>query len=143
MRLGARPKQVFIDGIELDFKASWTKTVKELKKEQMQTTSNEDERHYLPPFSENTMHLEDHGLDNPESFVNACNQDVSSFVLRNISEIFMNETYSLTAQNEGLYVVVKDGQISCIGTECDRDHIDWPSSSPVFNMGGATIIPVK
>lgn len=135
LRLGARPKQVIIDGIELDFQASWTKTVTE------QSTAEED-KHYLPPISQKTMHLEDHGLDNPVSFEDACNQEVSSFVLRNVSEIFMNSTYSLTAQEEGLYVIVKDGEITCLGAECDRDHIDWPSSSPVFEMGGATLIPV-
>lgn len=136
LRLGARPTHVFIDGAELDFKSSWTKSVVEpssLKKE---------DHHELPPFSENTMRLEDHGLDNPSSFQDACHQGVDSFVLRNISQIYMNATTTLYAQeNQGLYMVVHQGQISCLGLACDRDRIDWPVSSPVFNMGGAVVLP--
>jgi hypothetical protein len=153
LRLGARPKHVIIDGAELDFQKSWTKSVTEqdlvLKKvmeaEMTKEFDTDEERHYLPPFSENSMHLEDHGLDNPNSFHDACSQGVDSFVLRNISQIYMNSSNTLDANalGQGLYMVVKGGQVSCIGTDCDRDHIEWPISSPVFEMGGAVIIPVS
>lgn len=153
LRLGARPKHVFIDGAEMDFKKSWTKTITEQelaleKLMQAETTKDfdtEEERHYLPPFSENTMRLEDHGLDNPSSFHEACEEGVDSFVLRNISQIYLNASTTLDAKEEGqsLYIVVKQGLVACIGTDCDRDHIEWPVSSPVFEMGGSVIIPVS
>lgn len=155
LRLGARPRHVIIDGAEMDFKKSWTSTVtdqdlvleKIMQAESMKQLDTEEERHYLPPFSENTMHLEDHGLDNPSSFQDACAQGVDSFVLRNISQIYMNASDALDASmlGQGLYMIVKEGEITCIGAaeECDRDHVSWPVSSPVFEMGGAVIIPVS
>jgi hypothetical protein len=151
LRLGARPKHVIIDGAEMDFKTSWTKTVTEQEallqneEEEEVIVSSEQERHYLPPFSQNTMHLEDHGLDNPASFRDACSSDVNSFVLRNISQIYLNAKETLNAKELGqsLYVIVKEGTIACIGMDCDRDHVEWPVSSPVFEMGGAVIIPVR
>ncbi|CAO3651530.1 unnamed protein product [Mucor fragilis] len=151
LRLGARPKHVIIDGEQLDFKKSWGKSVTEqdtvlkqvMAAEVTKEASTEEERHYLPPFSPNSMHLEDHGLDNPESFNDACASGVDSFVLRNISEIYMNASQTLSASElgQGLYIVVKEGQVSCIGIDCSRDHVEWPNSSPVFEMGGAVIIP--
>ncbi|KAI9252557.1 hypothetical protein EDC94DRAFT_620964 [Helicostylum pulchrum] len=151
LRLGARPKHVIIDGAQLNFDVSWTKTVTEqdlvlkqlMKAETTKEFEHEKDRHYLPPFSENTMHLEDHGLDNPGSFRDACSSDVGSFVLRNITQIYMNSSDTMDAKvyGQGLYMVVKDGQISCLGVECDRDHIEWPVSSPIFEMGGAVVIP--
>lgn len=153
LRLGARPKHVIIDGAQLNFDVSWTKTVTEqdlvlkqlMKAETTKEFEHEKDRHYLPPFSENTMHLEDHGLDNPGSFRDACSSDVGSFVLRNITQIYMNSSDTMDAKvyGQGLYMVVKDGQISCLGVECDRDHIEWPVSSPIFEMGGAVVIPVR
>lgn len=153
LRLGARPKHVIIDGEQLDFKKSWGKSVTEqdtvlkqvMAAEVTKEASTEEERHYLPPFSPNSMHLEDHGLDNPESFNDACASGVDSFVLRNISEIYMNASQTLSASElgQGLYIVVKEGQVSCIGIDCSRDHVEWPNSSPVFEMGGAVIIPVS
>jgi hypothetical protein len=153
LRLGARPKHVIIDGEELDFKKSWGKSVTEqefvlkqmMEAESTKEASTENERHYLPPFSQNTMRLEDHGLNNPESFHDACASGVESFVLRNISEIYMNASNTLSASElgQGLYIVVKEGKISCIGIDCDRDHVEWPNSSPVFEMGGAVVIPVS
>ncbi|KAK4514180.1 uncharacterized protein ATC70_001767 [Mucor velutinosus] len=151
LRLGARPKHVIIDGEQLDFKKSWGKSVTEqdtvlkqmMAAESTKKASTEKERHYLPPFSPNVMHLEDHGLDNPESFNDACTSGVDSFVLRNISEIYMNASQTLSASElgQGLYIVVKEGQVACIGIDCDRDHVEWPNSSPVFEMGGAIVIP--
>lgn len=153
LRLGARPKHVFIDGAEMDFKKSWTKSITEqelaleelMAAEKTKEFEHDEERHYLPPFSENTMHLEDHGLDNPSSFQDACSQNVDSFVLRNVSQIYMNATQTLNSNEvgQGLYIVVKQGQVACIGVDCDRDHVEWPVSSPVFEMGGAVVIPVR
>ena len=37
--------------------------------------------------------------------------------------------------------MVDQGRIRCLGVSCDRDRVDWPVSSPVFNMGGAVILP--
>lgn len=107
--------------------------------------STDSERHYLPPFSQNTMRLEDHGLNNPESFSEACAGGVDSFVLHNISEIYMDPNTTLRASElgRGLYIVVKEGEVSCIGIDCDRDHVEWPNSSPIFEMGGAVVIPVS
>lgn len=153
LRLGARPKHVIIDGAEMDFKKSWTKTVTEqdlalkevMEAETMKEFNSDEERHYLPPFSDRTMRLEDHGLDNPSSFNAACSQGVESFVLRNISQIYMNASNTLDANvlGQGLYMIVKEGQVTCIGIDCDRDHVEWPVSSPVFEMGGAVVIPVS
>ncbi|KAI9354046.1 hypothetical protein BD770DRAFT_325324 [Pilaira anomala] len=131
LRLGARPKHVFIDGAELNFHLPWSKSITEQEQEQhvFDTSDlihlNEQERHYLPPFSDNTMH-------------------VDSFVLKNISQIYMNSTDAMDMKDtdgRGLYIVVKEGIIACIGLVCDRDHIEWPVSSPVFEMGGAVVIP--
>jgi hypothetical protein len=138
----------------MDFKKSWTKTVTEqeafLQNDQDDLVdetilSSEQERHYLPPFSGNTMHLEDHGLNNPSSFRDACTSGVDSFVLRNVSQIYLNASQSLNANElgQGLYVVVKKGEIACLGVDCNRDHVEWPISSPVFEMGGAVVIPVR
>ncbi|KAI8972060.1 hypothetical protein BDF20DRAFT_915791 [Mycotypha africana] len=156
LRLGARPKQVFIDGVELDFDSSWTKTVTEEKKEMSQVThiteqvediteksTGKPNLHYLPPFSTGTMYLEDHDLDNPDNFENACKAHVDSFVLRNISQIYMNSSITLHADKVGqsLTMIIVDGRISCAGIDCDRDQVDWPISSPVFEMEGAVILP--
>ncbi|PHZ15571.1 composite domain of metallo-dependent hydrolase [Rhizopus microsporus ATCC 52813] len=147
LRLGARPRHVFVDGAELDFKKSWTNTLIE---EDMQkhfdvknTSDDEDEasKHLLPGFSDSTMRLEDHGLNNPTSFHDACSKDVNSFVLRNISRIYTNASQILDAEGSGLYLIVDRGVITCLGKNCDRDHIEWPSNSPVFEMGGAVVIP--
>ena len=154
LRLGARPKTVIVDGIELDYQVSWTKHVDELvEKDNQKSTLNvpeneeyeemhisEEMHHWLPSPSHETMKLEDHGLDNPIILDEACSPDTDTFVLRNISSLYMGpgQTYS-----GSVYLVVKDGQVACAGKECDRDHVEWPSSSPVFEMGGAVVIPVK
>ena len=154
LRLGARPKIVIVDGIELDYKVSWTKHVDELveedtqklnlnvpKQEQVEEMDISDEKHHwLPSPSHETMRLEDHGLDNPVTLDEACSPDTNSFVLRNISSLYMSpgQTYS-----GSVYLVVKDGQVACAAKKCDGDHVEWPSSSPVFEMGGAVVIPVK
>lgn len=153
LRLGARPKHVIIDGALMDFKKSWTKSVAEQfeaqekkdKTEAQVVELSEKERHYLPEFSTGSMMLEDHGLNNPMAFSDACSDNVDSFVLRNVGEIYLDAEEKLTAKEEGkaLYIVVNSGIISCIGTKCDRDHIDWPAGSPVFEMGGAVIVPVS
>lgn len=137
----------------MDFKKSWTKTVTEQEQLLLQNEndpdetilSNEEERHYLPPFSQDTMHLEDHGLDNPASFRDACAGNVDSFVLRNISQIYLNASQTLNAKSLGqnLHLIVKAGEIACLGVDCDRDHVEWPVSSPIFEMGGAIVIPVR
>ncbi|KAG2228204.1 hypothetical protein INT45_010996 [Circinella minor] len=148
LRLGARPKTVIVDGIELDYQVSWTKHVDELvEKDNQKSTLNvlehqeieemdisEEMNHWLPSPSLGTMRLEDHGLDNPVILDEACSPDTDSFVLRNISSLYMGpgQTY-----NGSVYLIVKDGQVLCAGKECDRDHVEWPSSSPVFEMGGA------
>ncbi|KAI9468661.1 hypothetical protein BDB00DRAFT_777303 [Zychaea mexicana] len=152
LRLGARPKQVIVDGIELDYQTSWTKHVDEMMEDKQDgdksTLEEEDKvleekedpemRHWLPVPSSGTMKLEDHGMDNPVILEEACSPNTDSFVLRNISRLYMGpeQTYS-----GSVYLVVKDGQVACAGDECDRDHIEWPSSSPVFEMGGAVVIP--
>ncbi|RCH89871.1 hypothetical protein CU098_001242, partial [Rhizopus stolonifer] len=145
LRLGARPKHVFIDGTELDFKASWTKTLIEQDTISEEQTIAEyhgpEERHLLPSFSNNTMHLEDHGLNNPTTFQEACAKNVDSYVLRNISRIYANATQLLEADRKELYMVVNKGEITCLGTECDREQVHWPSNSPIFEMNGAVIIP--
>ncbi|KAI9487510.1 MAG: hypothetical protein EXX96DRAFT_553535 [Benjaminiella poitrasii] len=146
LRLGARPKHVFIDGEEMDFKKSWTKTITEqaVEEKDEELLTIEKERHYLPSFPQNTMHLEDHGLDNPHVLHEVCSDKVETFVMRNISQIYMNASYTLRTSDydgRGLYMIVEDNEIACIGFECDRDHFDWPRSSPVFEMGGAVIIP--
>lgn len=149
LRLGARPRHVFVDGAELDFKKSWTNTLIEedmQKHFDVKNTSddeNEASKHLLPDFSDSTMRLEDHGLNNPTSFHDACSKDVNSFVLRNISRIYANASQVLDAEGSGLYLIVDRGVITCLGKDCDRDHIEWPSNSPVFEMGGAVVIPVK
>lgn len=148
LRLGARPKHVIIDGMNLDFHASWTKHADELVNEekteeeetQTATMDEEDEtRHWLPPRPTATIKLEDHGLDNPMRFSEACSPSTDSFVLRNISRMHMGPGQTLEGN---LYVVVKEGNIVCAGTDCDRDHVDWPAASPVFEMGGAVVLPV-
>ncbi|KAI8139957.1 hypothetical protein BJV82DRAFT_645934 [Fennellomyces sp. T-0311] len=144
LRLGARPKQVIVDGIELDFQASWTKHVDEIGDDadfaetEIIQESSPEMRHWLPEASGETMKLEDHGLDNPIIMDDACAPDTNSFVLRNISRLYMGpgQTY-----RGSVYLVVKEGQVVCAGDECDRDHIEWPSSSPVFEMGGAVVVP--
>ena len=144
LRLGARPKQVIVDGIELDFAASWNKQVDDtddISQFNMDTTDiNSESHHLLPKPSTETMRLEDHGLDNPMIMEEACAPSTDSFVLRNISRLHMGpgQTY-----HGSVYLIVENGKVACAGEECDRDHIEWPSSSPVFEMGGAVVIPVK
>lgn len=102
---------------------------------------DKQDKHFLPSFSDHTMHLEDHGLNNPTSFQDACSKGVDSFVLRNISRIYANGTETL--EGGELYMVVSSGKITCLGSDCDRDHVDWPTNSPVFEMNGAVVIPVR
>ncbi|KAI9258533.1 hypothetical protein BY458DRAFT_517803 [Sporodiniella umbellata] len=145
LRLGSRPKHVVVDGAELDFKASWTQTWLEESRDISQASENPtqpEERHVLPPFSSRTMHLEDHGLDNPTKFSEACGPEVDSFVLRNISRIYVSANQTLDQQpKKELYMVVQRGKIVCLGSECDREQVEWPSSSPVFEMNGAVVLP--
>ncbi|KAI8391310.1 uncharacterized protein BYT42DRAFT_556455 [Radiomyces spectabilis] len=149
LRLGARPKHVVIDGTELDFKESWTKAVEEVVTDSTEATierKHEEyrkDRHYLPPVSTSSMKLEDHGLDNPMSFDEACDNNVDSFVLRNISRLFMSpeEIYDASELGHDISMVVKEGKLLCAGTNCGRRNIDWPHFSPVFEMGGAVVIP--
>ncbi|EIE86895.1 hypothetical protein G6F46_009188 [Rhizopus delemar] len=144
LRLGARPKHVFIDGAELDFKKSWTNTLIEkdmqsIVKDEPVHEKDKQDKHFLPSFSDHTMHLEDHGLNNPISFQDACSKGVDSFVLRNISRIYANATQTL--EGGELYMVVSSGKITCLGSDCDRNHVDWPTNSPVFEMNQAVVIP--
>ncbi|KAI7851769.1 hypothetical protein BDC45DRAFT_571641 [Circinella umbellata] len=148
LRLGARPKTVIVDGIELDYQVSWTKQVSELVEEDNQkfTSSvteqekveeadiSEEMHHWLPSPSHQTMKLEDDGLYKPISLNEACSPNTDSFVLRNISSLYMGPSQTYTGS---VYLVVKNGQVACAGTECGREHIEWPSSSSVFEMGGA------
>ncbi|KAL0074749.1 hypothetical protein J3Q64DRAFT_1202866 [Phycomyces blakesleeanus] len=152
LRLGARPQKVIIDGAEMNFKASWAKSVEEDQDSTWVDTladtvdvadKKEEKKGWLPPFSTSTMKLEDHGLNNPIKFDEACGPNVNSFVMRNIGRLYMgpDETYDSTMAKERIGLVVKDGVIICAGIECDREHVEWPKSSPVFEMGGAVIIP--
>ncbi|KAI9276924.1 hypothetical protein BDA99DRAFT_554869 [Phascolomyces articulosus] len=151
LRLGARPKRVIVDGIELDYQVSWTKHVDELVEEDNEKSTlnmevkeveememDSEMRHWLPTPSHETMTLEDHGLNNPTLLNEACSPNTDSFVLRNISALYMGPGQTFTGS---VYLIVKDGQVACAGKECDRDHVEWPSSSPVFEMGGAVVIP--
>ncbi|KAI7863022.1 hypothetical protein BDF14DRAFT_1885495 [Spinellus fusiger] len=155
LRLGARPRTVIVDGVELDFKASWTKNpdmmaIKEEFLEPATAVTEEKKKNetvdspsYLPSFPTATMTLEDHGLGNTIDMKEACGPRVNSFVMRNISQIYMGpqSTYSSANGSAPAYLVVKNGTITCIGSECSREYIDWPVSSPVFEMGGGVIIP--
>lgn len=148
LMLGARPKTVVIDGDVMDFKKSWTKHVDDdTQKEETpvlhekMATDTVDDHHTLPPRPAATMKLEDHGLNNPLAFEDACGPNVDSFVLRNVSQIYMGPGQTLTDAH-ALYLVVKDGDVVCAGSDCDRDHLDWPESAPVFEMGGAVLLPV-
>ncbi|KAI9317393.1 hypothetical protein BX666DRAFT_1856754 [Dichotomocladium elegans] len=147
LRLGARPKHVIIDGAEMDFQASWTKSVEEeesrLEKPNMDVTTPEnniekDTPSWLPPRPTTTMRLEDHGLNNPVVLSEACTPETDSFVLRNISRLYMGPGQTLTGF---LSIVIENGTILCAGDKCDRDHVNWPVGSPVFEMGGSTVIP--
>ncbi|KAI8972923.1 hypothetical protein BDB01DRAFT_808623 [Pilobolus umbonatus] len=119
LQLGARPSHVIIDGEIQDYTHPSSGTPD------------------LPSRSLPRMHLEDHGLNNPLQFETACKS--SSFVMKNISHIYLNSTHAL--HQLPLYVVVEEGVLTCIGSDCDRDHIEWPRSSPIFEMGGATLLP--
>ncbi|KAG0177028.1 hypothetical protein DFQ28_003324 [Apophysomyces sp. BC1034] len=149
LRLGARPKHVIVDGVELDFEKSWTKAVEEILEDGQTASVKENqekpqpEMSLLPPRPLGSMKLEDHGLDNPMSFDEACDPSVNSFVLRNISQLYMNakEVYDGHKSGQSLHLVVQNGTVVCAGPNCDRDNADWPHGSPVFEMGGATVIP--
>ncbi|KAI9019283.1 hypothetical protein CLU79DRAFT_759500 [Phycomyces nitens] len=151
LRLGARPQKVFIDGAEMNFKASWAKNVDEVQdpswvdslETTVETITKKEDKSWLPPFSTSTMKLEDHGLNNPTKFDKACGPKVDTFVMRNISRLYLgpDETFDATLASRRIGLVVKDGVVVCAGIECDREHFEWPKSSPVFEMGGAVIIP--
>ncbi|KAF7723426.1 hypothetical protein EC973_002025 [Apophysomyces ossiformis] len=150
LRLGARPKHVIVDGIELDFDKPWAKSAEELLNEGNKGHSlrkgNDKEKEpqvdaaQLPPRPSGSMKLEDHGLDNPISFDEACRSGVDSFVLRNIGNLYMSPK-EIYEGDQALYVVVENGTIACAGPECDRNHVEWPHGGPVFDMNGGTVMP--
>lgn len=142
LRLGARPEHVIIDGQTLDFKASWGKHVEDEDQsddEPVEVSDDNDDneflRSWLPPRPTGAM-----TLDKPDTMDQACTPETDSFVLRNISRLYMGPGQ---VYNGSAYLVVEDGQVVCAGPECSHDQVQWPTSSPVFDMDGAIVIPVS
>ncbi|CDS12474.1 hypothetical protein LRAMOSA04668 [Lichtheimia ramosa] len=140
LRLGARPEHVIIDGQTLDFKASWGKHVEDEDQsddEPVEVSDDNDDneflRSWLPPRPTGAM-----TLDKPDTMDQACTPETDSFVLRNISRLYMGPGQ---VYNGSAYLVVEDGQVVCAGPECSHDQVQWPTSSPVFDMDGAIVIP--
>lgn len=131
-----------MDGQELDFKASWGKHVEEEDQigddAPVEVSDDNDAEHlrsWLPPRSTGTMKL-----NTPNTMDQACAPDTDSFVLRNISRLYMGPGQ---LYNGSVYLVVEDGEVTCAGPECGNDQVPWPTSSPVFEMDGAIVIPVS
>ncbi|CAO3609416.1 unnamed protein product [Cunninghamella echinulata] len=158
LRLGARPKKVIIDGEILDFRKSWFKDVEEVIDEKYLMDDshdsikvNGDDATLLPERPTGSMRLEDHGLNNPIHMEEACSKNTESFVLRNIERLVMGpeEEYkrvhvdnaSEKLVTKDIYLVVEKNRVVCAGPNCSRQQFDWPTSSPVFDMDGATVIP--
>ncbi|ORZ24343.1 hypothetical protein BCR42DRAFT_402733 [Absidia repens] len=162
LRLGARPKKVIIDGEVMDFTKPWAKGVEDAMDEQfLMDDSHGDTSLPNSPLDDatlrerptGTMHLEDHGLNNPIRMADACAKGVRSFVLRNIDRLVMGPgqefhrdhddsvSSSSSIFNRDIFLVVQDEMVVCAGHDCNRDQVDWPTSSPVFDMNGAVIIP--
>ncbi|KAI8331050.1 hypothetical protein BC941DRAFT_439652 [Chlamydoabsidia padenii] len=155
LRLGARPRKVIIDGEIMDFHKSWAKDVEEVIDERflMDDTYNSNlpntpkDDATLRERPTGSMHLEDHGLNNPIRMADACSEGVRSFVLRNIDHLIMGPEQEyrrhngVSTSNQDIFLVVQDEVVICAGHDCNRDQVDWPTSSPVFDMNGAVVIP--
>ncbi|KAI8093884.1 uncharacterized protein BX664DRAFT_330873 [Halteromyces radiatus] len=149
LRLGARPKKVIIDGEILNFRKPWAKDVEEVIDEHFLMDDSYDTHNtsiddtILPERPTGSMHLEDHGLNNPIHMNDACSKGVHSFVLRNIGRLMMSpgQEYRRGDTSKDIFLVVQDDLVICAGYDCNREQVDWPTSSPVFDMNGAVVIP--
>ncbi|KAI9312586.1 hypothetical protein BX666DRAFT_1984528 [Dichotomocladium elegans] len=139
LRLGARPKHVFVDGYELDFTASWFPREKKASIESQKARSTlspsfskdeNNDRHSLPRASNPSMTLDGH-----DSADKACRADINTFVLRNISRIYSGP--SKTYAGKSISLVVTEGLVTCIGADC----VSQAPSIPTFNLQGGVIIP--
>ncbi|ORX60590.1 composite domain of metallo-dependent hydrolase [Hesseltinella vesiculosa] len=146
LRLGARPKQVMIDGDWMDFTKPWSKGSDDLVDKEYLMTERDAVPPVgdvtLPPRPNLTMRLEDHGTGNPVKMQDACGKDSHSFVLRNIGRLVMgpDQTYQGSQQDQ-LYLIVQNGTVVCAGHDCDRKQFEWPAGGPVFDVQGGVILP--
>jgi hypothetical protein len=137
----------------MDFGKSWAKNVEETIDERFLMKDDDATNLPNPPQDDaslrdrptGSMRLEDHGLNNPIRMADACSKGVRSFVLRNIDRLVMGpeHEYQRQATNQDIFLVVQDEKVVCAGHDCNRDQVDWPTSSPVFDMNGAVVIPVN
>lgn len=130
LTLGARPKHVVIDGMELEFDTSWAKHVDE---EIQKPSSNQDEMrvqasdHSLPPKPATSMHVHDTKT--------ACAPDVDTFMLRNISRLYAGPDQTIDGPIE---LAIKEGRVTCISTSCINDE-----KAAEFDLNGGVVIPVR
>lgn len=129
LTLGARPKHVIIDGMELAFNTSWAKHVDEEIQETLSNNQHVQEassNHVLPPRPATSMHVHD---------TSACTSDVDTFVLRNISRLYAGPEQTYDGPIE---LAVKQGRVACIGSNCSKDE-----NTAEFDLNGGVVIPVS
>lgn len=133
LTLGARPKHVVIDGVELEFDTSWAKHVDEeiqkpsSKQDEMRVQASASDHSLLPPKPATSMHVHDTKT--------ACAPDVDTFVLRNISRLYAGPDQTIDGPVE---LAIKEGRVTCISTNCINDE-----KAAEFDLNGGVVIPVS
>lgn len=131
LTLGARPKHVVIDGMELEFNTSWAKHVDEEIQKPSSTNQHETHvqasDHSLPPKPATSMQVHDTKA--------ACAPDVDTFVLRNISRLHAGPDQTYDGPIE---LAIKEGRVTCISSNCINDE-----KAAEFDLNGGVVIPVS
>ena len=139
MALGARPLQVFIDGLPQ------LKTGNDLSNTPKPQTSLRNLRHKSNAPTR-PLSLTDHYNMTYAKTPSTCSTKSQTFVVRSIGKLFASPDHVLDVDHlEGddadkeIAVVVVDGVIRCVGLNCDEAI--RTNNGDVYDLGGGTLIP--
>ncbi|RUS35081.1 hypothetical protein BC938DRAFT_476063 [Jimgerdemannia flammicorona] len=145
LTLGARPAQVVVDGVELDFEEDLlTKQARKvLGEEDENEKANKEE---IKPMAKLEKH--DHEMTAsvngaPVDARQACSGETDTFVIRNIGKLFLSQDRVFSAadvKGKEIVVIVYHGKLRCAGTDC-REKGEWPEG-PVFDLQHGYVLPV-